>query len=51
MKQFCDNAMFVLNLVCALITICLIALVVTEAERLSKNEIAGVTSTAVAVVR
>jgi hypothetical protein len=51
MKQFCDKAAFVLNLVCALFTICLIALVVTEAEGLLKNETAGVTGTAVVVVR
>jgi hypothetical protein len=51
MKQFCDKAVFALNLVCALTTICLIALVVTEAEGLLKNETPGVTSTAVAVVR
>jgi hypothetical protein len=50
MKQFCDNAVFTANLVCALVTICLIALVVTEAEGLLKNE-TSLTSTAVATVQ
>ena len=51
MKQFCERVVFVLNLVCALFTICLIALVVTEAEQLLKNETPRVTSTAVAFIR
>jgi len=51
MKQFCDKAAFVLSLVCALFTICLIALVVTEAEQLLKSETAKLTSTAIAAVR
>jgi hypothetical protein len=51
MKQFCDKAVSMGNLVFALVTIWITALVVTEAEGLLKNETTRLTSTAVAIVQ
>jgi len=50
MKQFCDKAVSMGNLVFALVTIWITALVVTEAEGLL-NETTRLTSTAVAIVQ
>ena len=51
MKRLCNHAVFMLNFVCALVTIGLVALVIAEAEAVLKNKTPAVTSTAVAVVR